>query len=280
MIKKAILLSLICVLLSSCSLSNLRTVQTSHKAQNVESDQQSNTEQEDSQQMIEDFTPADLKIATIGDSLTKGIGDHTVDGGYQSTLSLHLEKDQKIKDISISHDGKKGLTSKGLAKKIENEDVMNVLRQANVIVITIGGNDVMKVVRQNFKHVKTLHFKLGMDEYEKNVRKILTSIRENNKDADIYLIGLYNPFDKWFGDIKEFDDIMVEWNERSENITKSYKDVYFVEISKFFMNREENLIYEEDYFHPNTKGYELMGNAVYEELQKHTISPITQQAKK
>ena len=67
---------------------------------------------------------------------------------------------------------------------------------------------------------------------------------------------------------------MVSWNERSEEITASYEKVYFVDVAPLFLNEPENLIYEEDYFHPNIKGYEIMGDAIFESIQEHTISKL------
>lgn len=271
--KKAILLSLTCLYLTACSISPIRSIETSKTDEHIGNIKEKN-------EMKVYFSSTDLKIISIGDSLTQGVGDYPKKTGYQPILEMYLENELKMEEINIVQYGKKGLTSSGLVGKIGSEKVLKLIKDADVVIITIGGNDVMSIAKKNYKHLQVSQFSEGINEYEKNVSTVLTSIREKNNKADIYLVGLYNPFRKWLNDIEEFDDIMIKWNERSEEISHAFDRVYFVEIANAFSKEKENPIYEEDFFHPNSKGYEIMGNAIYQQMKQNTISHVVEKRTK
>lgn len=269
MVKKIFLLSLTCILLSACSISNLRSEKTSQPIEKQTGEQK--------EVAFQALPPADIAIASVGDSLTQGVGDDTNKGGYQAVLATQLENEQRVKDISMAHYGKRGLTSDGLIKQLEKDSIEKMISQADVVIVTIGGNDVMNIVKRNYRHLQLPQFEKGMVTYEKNIKEIISHIRKMNPNGDIYLVGLYNPFTKWLDSIDEFNDIMVEWNQRTKAIASKEKGIYFVEISPIFSGQKENLIYEEDYFHPNSKGYEKMGNAIYESIKQNTILRMQQE---
>ena len=229
-------------------------------------------EEDTAEQKQEDHTVFDLSVASIGDSLTKGVGDETDKGGYTSFLLDRLEEAEGIDEIEFTHYGKRGLSTEGLLGKLENNTLTPVIENADVIIITIGGNDVMNIAKENYRSLKMEQFTDGIKEYEKNLHAIIRAAREINPDADMYFVGLYNPWRQWFADIKEFGRIMELWNENTGQTAGLYDDVYFVEISPLFEEGDDNLIFEEDYFHPNTKGYQLMGEAVYEAIQKNSLA--------
>ncbi len=266
LLKKFLVLLLISIVLAGCSFERSSSVES------TEEKITHSTEQEE--EIVFDFSEAHLNIASVGDSLTKGVGDITGSGGYVPFLLQNLELESSIRDVTINEYGKKGLTTAGLLKNLQKKPVQDLILQADIVIITIGGNDVMNIAKKNFLHLQMNQFKKGIETYEENVKKAIDYIRSHNEAVDIYLVGLYNPFYQWFHDIKEFDEIMVSWNERSEEITASYEKVYFVDVAPLFLNEPENLIYEEDYFHPNIKGYEIMGDAIFESIQEHTISKL------
>lgn len=259
------MLLLVSIVLGACSFERSITVQTTEEMAH-------STDKEEN--IIFDFNESHVNIASIGDSLTKGVGDITENGGYLPFLLQDLEAESSIKDVTINDYGKKGLSSAGLVKNVQKEAVQKLISSADIVIITIGGNDVMNIAKKNYSHLKMNYFEEGIQTYEKNVKKVFDLIRTYNEEADVYLVGLYNPFSKWFQDIKEFNEIMVSWNERSKEITQHYKDVYFVDIAPLFSEENENLIYEGDFFHPNSKGYEIMGSAIFECIQENTISHL------
>lgn len=290
--KKVIVLAIICCFLSACSFYRVDNMTPSNNKSDEQEEQaetmngQESVEEEDpftgrdtyqegeTEQplYLEDETAADFRITMIGDSLTAGIGDETDNGGYRYFLAEKLLEEPSINQVHIEEFGKKGLTSAGLKKRMKEEEIIKSIQQTDVVIITIGGNDVMNVVKKNFLNLKVGDFYQAMDKYDSNVQKIIEDIRSHNEEADIYLVGIYNPFQLVLNDIQEFDILMDEWNRRSNQIVSKYEAVYFVEIWEIFENHNENLIFEGDYFHPNTTGYERMGEEIYQSVKENTIS--------
>lgn len=217
------------------------------------------------------FFPDPLQIVSIGDSLTQGIGDSTDNGGYLPYLQSHLEKKPEIRAAELSNYGVKGNRSDQLLKRLEKKEMKKAIKQADTVIITIGGNDVMKVVRKNITNLKMKQFTTERKKYEKRLMKIIDEVRSLNNDAPIYLIGIYNPFSKWLNSFKELDIIMKDWNNSSEDIITGYKDAYFIPIDDIFKNPKEDLLYSEDYFHPNDKGYELIAAKIFLEMEGNSI---------
>ncbi|MGN1387058.1 MAG: GDSL-type esterase/lipase family protein [Bacillus sp. (in: firmicutes)] len=290
--KKVIVLAIICCFLSACSFYRVDNMTPSNNKSDEQEEQTetrngqesveevdpftgSDTYQEgetDQPLYLEDETAADFRITMIGDSLTAGIGDETDNGGYRYFLVEKLLEEPSINQVHIEEFGKKGLTSAGLKKRMKEEEIIKSIQQTDVVIITIGGNDVMNVVKKNFLNLKVGDFYQAMDKYDSNVQKVIEDIRSHNEEADIYLVGIYNPFQLVLNDIQEFDILMDEWNRRSNQIVSKYEAVYFVEIWEIFENHNENLIFEGDYFHPNTTGYERMGEEIYQSVKENTIS--------
>lgn len=289
--KKAIILAIICCFLSACSFYRVDSVTPSEKKTDGQEEQAETSkgkveeeepitgkdtfepgDNEQQQLHVEDESAADLRVTMIGDSLTEGIGDETDNGGYRYFLSEKLMEEPSINQVFFEEFGKKGLTSSGLKKRLKEAEIVESIQKTDVVVVTIGGNDVMNVVKKNFLDLKVGDFYQAMDKYDSNVQAIIKQIRTHNEEADIYLVGIYNPFQLLLSDIQEFDILMDEWNRRSNRIVGQYDAAYFVEIWEIFEEHDEDLIFEGDYFHPNTKGYERMGEVIYQSVKDNTIS--------
>ncbi|WP_051499919.1 GDSL-type esterase/lipase family protein [Paenibacillus sophorae] len=83
-----------------------------------------------------------LKVAAVGDSLAKGTGDNTGEGFVRRAvagLSADGTKTELVGNLGIN-----GLTTAGLRDKLKEEGVQYVLRQANIILVSIGGNDLFQ----------------------------------------------------------------------------------------------------------------------------------------
>lgn len=210
----------------------------------------------------------DLKIVAIGDSLTQGVGDETESGGYVGILNNTFEDNHL--NIKIENYGKKGNRTDQLLKRLEKEEIAASISEADLVFITIGANDIMKVVKSNFTNLKLELFEEERLAYVERLKAIFDKINEINPDTQIYLIGFYNPFELYFEDIEELGIIMNTWNDAGRLVTEEYENVNYIPVADLFSQRTVELL-ADDYFHPNTSGYKLMAKRVLENVDEVSI---------
>jgi lysophospholipase L1-like esterase len=223
----------------------------------------------------ENFIPKNLKIVSIGDSLTQGVGDSTKNGGYVPYLENHLESMEGIKNAQFHNYGVRGNRTDQLLKRLKEAKVKKSIEEADVVMITIGGNDVMKIFRENLSHLSLEVFQEEKRLYQNRLNEIMKTIKSYNSDAGIVLVGLYNPFNTWFSDIDEVNQIISNWNSSSEQVLSRYDKTLFIKIDDLFIDSGDTLLYE-DYFHPNDEGYKLIADRMFMSLsQGETIARLT-----
>lgn len=212
------------------------------------------------------FFPKDLEILAIGDSLTEGIGDTTNSGGYTSFLENRLLERREVGSVKIINYGVQGHTTNDLLLRISKDIPKELVASADSVIITIGGNDILQVVQNHFMNLSYEPFNLERDKYKQRLQLIIDRIRNMNQEAQIYVVGLYNPFihiGEIFGDI---DLVISSWNQITKNLLSEYDNTTFIEIEDIFKNSNENLLYNDD-FHPNTRGYELISARIEEYME-------------
>ncbi|WP_254660773.1 SGNH/GDSL hydrolase family protein [Bacillus sp. FJAT-27225] len=218
----------------------------------------------------EDFIPRTFKLAAIGDSLTQGVGDSTDSGGYLPYLNEMLEQEKGVKEASFINLGVRGTRSDQLLRKLETDKMQEAIAESDIVIVTIGGNDVMKVARENILNLQYDAFEEEMVSYTERVNEIFKKIRSENPEAAIVLVGIYNPFGKWFTEVDELNQIVDDWNEAGKSVVSQYPDSYFVGIDDLFVTTDVNLLFD-DQFHPNDKGYQLIAERVYETLGEEAL---------
>jgi lysophospholipase L1-like esterase len=219
------------------------------------------------------FFPKDLHIVAAGDSLTQGVGDSTDSGGYIPYLGEHLESEKTIRNANFDNFGVRGNRTDQLLKRLEEKNVQSSVEKADLIILTIGGNDLMKVVKENFSNLRLNQFHNEKKIFADQLQEIFKVIRSQNQQAPIVLVGLYNPFYNWFADVKEMNQIVDDWNRESNSIVEQDGNAYFVDIHDIFLNSEENLLYT-DYFHPNDRGYQLIADRIYGLLDEEVVDSL------
>lgn len=205
----------------------------------------------------------EFHVVAIGDSLTQGVGDSTKQGGYIGILDETINKQKQI--VTFDNFGKSGRRTDQLLEFLDDPEVITAIEGTDVILMTIGANDIMKVVQQNFTNLTYSLFVEEQVHFEQRLNHIFTKLRAINPDAHIYLLGLFNPFKQYFQDIKELDLIVSQWNQTSERTIASDHLATFIPIKDLFDEPVINL-FAEDHFHPNELGYERMARRVLEYL--------------
>lgn len=222
------------------------------------------------------FTKSDLEIVAIGDSLTQGVGDETDNGGYVGILENTLN--ESTQTVNIENYGKRGNRTDQLLKRLEKPEIAASLANADVIIITIGANDIMKVVKDNFSNLQYEPFAAEQKAYEDRLRKIFDKMTEYNPEADIYLVGFYNPFENYFEHVNELKQVIDNWNSTSRAVVQDYEQVTYVPVQDLF-SAGESRYFAEDNFHPNQRGYLEIAERIFNYIRPSIETSVEEEEK-
>lgn len=220
------------------------------------------------------FIPKTIYVVGLGDSLTEGIGDELKAGGYFGRVTKAMEEWKGVQDVEVNNLAKRGRRSDQLITQLEERAIQEQLRKADIILFTIGGNDIMKIVKRDLFKLKINAFYDELAQYEKRLDELFGMIRGLNGDAVIIVGGLYNPFSIVADETTEFDGIIEDWNEAIEVRTVLDGKACFVPVLDLF-NSNENMVYHTDFFHPNAKGYVQMANRYIESIDKCNLYKLS-----
>ncbi|HEM2622807.1 TPA: SGNH/GDSL hydrolase family protein [Streptococcus suis] len=227
-----------------------------------------------------------FRYVALGDSLTEGVGDTTGQGGFVPLLAQSLTNDYGY-EVDYKNFGVSGNTSNQILKRMkEDGELISYLKTADLLTLTVGGNDLRKAIIKNIANLKVSTFDKPAKDYGKRLDTIIKTARKNNPNLPIYVVGIYNPLYLNFPELTEMQTIVDNWNTMTEQITEKYQHVYFVPnndllykglegeagISQNGSQVTNNLLYEEDSFHPNNTGYEIMKKAILERMNETTES--------
>lgn len=173
-------------------------------------------------------------VVIVGDSVARGLGAHLagvvnlgIDGARTTTVHSRLH----------------GMRA--------------ALREADAIVISIGGNDLYG--DNAARLVSTLAPGLAMRIVTNRVVRLVDEIREENADARIYLLGLYNPYrtsnlGAWV------DEQVAHWDSRLIERFAETPAVTVVRIADLFESSER--FSATDHFHPSASGYAAIATRI------------------
>ncbi|HDX9652124.1 SGNH/GDSL hydrolase family protein [Bacillus wiedmannii] len=202
-----------------------------------------------------------LQIVSLGDSLTRGVGDK--EGiGYIGRMKEDLQKDYKQR-VALTNLAVSGAKMPDLLKQIESSGAQYSIKQADVIVLTIGGNDLFPGW-ESLGKIDLETYRPDTATFQNEAKKIIEEIRKLNTDSPIFWLGLYNPFED-VEDLKGSSNIVVDWNASLEKLAINNKNVYITPTFDLFQNRGKDLLYS-DHFHPNEIGYTYMADRLVQNV--------------
>lgn len=238
-------------------------------------------------------SPSDILV--LGDSISSGYGLDNYSSGRENTnnyanlVSEHYGIKDKLTNLAID-----GQTSAELYEKIQNGEYDGVLKNADCVITSIGGNDllhyVLEVICQalgieGMKEFSSVDFtnptvmlnavtvlsgeetQARFDEivtdYDTYFQKIYTLLREKAPDANIIFLTIYNPFDQnsYFSLINTLAaDVLEQLNSvvRTNSVDESGKELYrFADLYAGFAGYGSDLTNIEFYdIHPSSAGHE------------------------
>jgi len=195
----------------------------------------------------------------FGDSLTRGTGDITGNSGYVGVLKNKLPAILKTTPV-IQNYGIVGATSFDLKTLIAKRTTLTQIKRADLIIITIGGNDLFHGGESLEKLDLTMIEKARVN-YQQNLENIITTIRKANKEVPIYILGLYNPFI----DLPKQEltsKVVQTWNQTIIDTITFDPKITFIPTFDLFQNVSGSPLLYTDHFHPNTQGYEKIAERI------------------
>lgn len=226
-----------------------------------------------------------FSYVALGDSLTQGVGDTTNQGGFVPLVAQSLTNEEGYQ-VDVKNFGVAGNTSNQILKRMkEQAEIADALSKADLMTLTVGGNDLRKVILDNITSLKISTFKKPSVAYSKRLVEIIELARKDNPDLPIYVLGIYNPFYLNFPEMTDMQTIVDNWNQTTQDTIAKFDKVYFVPINDLLyqgIDGQEGIVqtsgdekkiindalYQEDNFHPNNTGYEIMKRAVLEKIRE------------
>lgn len=182
-----------------------------------------------------------ITLVAVGDSLTQGVGDQSNNGGYVGQIKQQIQAKDKI-NVTTYNYGKSGDRSDQiLARLNKSRTFQKRVKQANVITMTVGGNDLLQGLQKyssvNFNSNENSHqldnsIHNVEDIYSHKLIKLINSIRKLNPNAPIFLFSIYNPVYVYFANVTELNKYIDQFNVVTKNTIHSYKRIYFMNINQ------------------------------------------------
>lgn len=206
-----------------------------------------------------------IQIVALGDSLTSGTGDLS-GRGYTGQVKEKLEKQLGKPVFILNNFAIPGFRTADMIKDLdEKKGIGTALAQADLIVMTIGGNDLFEGGQGVFNGQTDGGFnpKAALDRMPdalKRLEQIMDRVAKQNPAAIICYVGLYHPF----LDIdpnREGSPIIQKWNLSAFEIANRYPNVVVVPTFDLFEVNPNKYLYT-DHFHPNQDGYERIAERI------------------
>lgn len=216
---------------------------------------------------------AQPKILTVlGDSIASGYGLNDINDSYGSIIADAKVYDQINKAVP-------GHRSGDLLDLIQNDDeVKDSIKKADIIDISIGGNDFLFLlikpespldrldIMQNGANAACVQ--KALKTFTSNINTIASEIRTLNPDCSVIINIQYNPlyasslFSKYADMVEELAPAMKSiYNSVAENNEGFYTaDVHAV-FNEYFKNGKYDII-QSDGIHPSVKGHAVIADTL------------------
>lgn len=223
-------------------------------------------------------TPQPFSLSVLGDSIASGYGLDNIEDSYSVLIA-------KEKKYNLSNCAVPGHTTSDLLHVVCNEEVARKgIEKANLVIISIGGNDIIHVLQNadtsTLLSIMTngINAPVIKETAEKTKEQLLYScmeIREINPDVPIILQSLYNPLYanstyKALAPTAEklvplFEDMFSYVNNELGNIYTA--DVYTA-FDNYYKETGSYDVIHPDGIHPSKKGHALIAQVLLQKIDE------------
>ncbi len=200
-----------------------------------------------------------ISYTAIGDSLTVGFG--AMPGNGFAPVYRRLAQQKIGEPVVYENWGINGLTSSELYDNVRrNPRLRSSLKDAQIITVSIGGNDLIRAAKSAPSHQAASHFNKALSQCESNFSGIMQSIYQLKSGSRtpyiVRAVGLYNPYPQV--------GAATQWVQQFNGYLNGYWGSGYAAANIFssFYGRERELL-SFDHLHPNGRGYKVIAEHLH-----------------
>lgn len=192
-------------------------------------------------------------ILVLGDSIGFGVGDQPDMGiGKRYAALIAPDNPLPVTNLAVA-----GASSADLAALVAAPENSAFISAADLIIISIGGNDLNRLQYEDTLSLDRA-FQETLSGYQKNLEATLNRLRALNPEAQIALIGLYNPYPD---QDPQKSQKLLEWNYQTQLVAAAAKKTAYIPTDEAFKYHLPSYL-AADQFHPSSLGYQVMAEAL------------------
>lgn len=203
------------------------------------------------------------RLVALGDSLTRGMGSSN-GGGYLKYVEASYPDDAPL-ELTVVNGAVNGHRTADVEDDLNDSGLNGHVQAADVIVMTTGGNDLFQSGEGFFSQDLDQFTEAARNDFIRDLDELYKTLTTVNPDADIFHMGIYNPF-REFDFTGETNRFIRDWNFATEELAANYEQVIFVPVADVFERNVSDLLFV-DFFHPNDTGYERMAERLLTSLR-------------
>lgn len=208
-----------------------------------------------------------VSYIALGDSLAAGQTPmREIDTGYSDLIAQEIARNQPLafysKDLAFP-----GFTTADVLNRVQSKEARPLLQQANVITISAGANDLLRLIQADSKSGSLSYQQIPADYslngVRKNMTKMLAELKQIAPEAQVYVMGYYFAYphardSQKVGTAKQL-------NRLNEILAKVAKEagVQFVSVDAAFGEDAIAKVPNPADVHPNAEGYRAMANSFF-----------------
>ena len=213
----------------------------------------------------------------LGDSIAEGMTpENVIDYGYTDYVADFLKSENKLffysKEFTHSGytiDNVKRDINDNKTVEINNKKyhLKEILRESDLVTITIGANDLIKgtsISDISTKLYSVKNVKKEIDVVAARFQELLLLVKQYAKN-DIIVTGYFNPLPNLVEYKEKIDEVVKYYNYLIEEICNDL-DVTYVDI--FDVLEKNSKVFSNSYnIHPNKDGYKLIANEIIKNIE-------------
>lgn len=226
------------------------------------------------------------RYVSLGDFLAVGVNSFGEENyGYSDYVKDYLQEKEMLRSYNNSfgsanynvNDLKEDIET-NKRKNIDNNEVSirKVLRESDIVTISIGMNDFLSLFNNNFDYdnIEEIinHKSLCLNRMDKIIQDIDNMLTELKKYAkgDIILLGYYNPF-PYFESYKNEIDSLIEYGNSKLVQICNRQNIYYVDIFDDFQT-QNTYFSNPNSIYPNNYGHKVISNSIISSIKANIIN--------